>query len=263
MNATRATVTAPLPTVSGYTPEWGNPYGFWKSLGIAFAVFVLVHYFAWILNPLVQILVLPQELPDSGPSFTTQSEMALFRTGLLVGIVGCIRDALGIVLLGFIVLQSDAPARTYFGVGRLRIRQCAVYLIVIAFFFLGRVGFNRLFAESLDTDFWTNLYRSSHPEFPLWLAVGLIGPLFEELLYRGFLFTTMRQTRLGLKGTVVVTSILFAATHYRYGVIGVIWVFLVGLLLGVARHRSDTTSLPFLMHASLNLLNLTSWAIIA
>ena len=84
------------------------------------------------------------------------------------------------------------------------------------------------------------------------LAVGILGPIAEELIFRGWFFG-MIEKRAGVAITVPVTALGWALLHYSYpwAVIGVIVVD--GLLLGLARWKTRSVFPPIVMHALYNL----------
>jgi hypothetical protein len=91
---------------------------------------------------------------------------------------------------------------------------------------------------------------------PAWLAVPLVvvvGPISEELLFRGFAFGGLAPSRIGPIGAILVTSTIWAVVHFQYAwpVIGQIFVY--GLVLGVARWRSGSLWPPLAMHVLINL----------
>ncbi|AMX01520.1 CPBP family glutamic-type intramembrane protease [Microbulbifer thermotolerans] len=61
-------------------------------------------------------------------------------------------------------------------------------------------------------EFMQMLAGSRH--LPLVLVIVLVAPVLEELIFRGYLFTAWRQSRLGLTGTLLLTSALFALMHW-------------------------------------------------
>jgi membrane protease YdiL (CAAX protease family) len=76
-------------------------------------------------------------------------------------------------------------------------------------------------------------------------VLGISAGISEELLFRGAVLP-----KLGL----LVTSVLFAIGHLQYGFsIATLEVFVIGLILGVLRYRTNTTTCIF-VHASYNLL---------
>jgi membrane protease YdiL (CAAX protease family) len=83
------------------------------------------------------------------------------------------------------------------------------------------------------------------------LAVCILGPAAEELLFRGLLFRWLSDG-LPMWVTIVVTGVGWALLHWSYSwaVIGVI--VIDGLLLGLARWRTGSIAPPILMHALYN-----------
>ena len=84
------------------------------------------------------------------------------------------------------------------------------------------------------------------------LAVGFLGPVAEELIFRGwFLGVLLKKT--GPAVAILATAAGWAALHYAYGleVLGVILVD--GLLLGLARWRTKSVYPPIVMHMLYNL----------
>jgi hypothetical protein len=254
MNATHAEVGTSPPADSGYTPDWGQPYGFWKTLGIGAAIYVVTLYGSVMVSQMVQVALVPILQAKFQLALSSSPDPSILEDGLPLAISSCFIGVLGSILVGIAIFLSDAPARAYFGAGTLRFRQTFAYLLAFAVVALAVHAAAHTFGDSARWDHWGNVYRNTRPLFVLWLGTGLLGPLFEELFYRGFLFAGLRRSRLGISGTIITTAALFAFTHYRYGVFGVIWIFVLGLAFGVARHRSDTIRLPLLMHMTYNLI---------
>lgn len=258
VNAVHTDATVPPPSINGYTPDWGKPYPFWKALGFAIAIYAVALYGAWIATSFLQLGITQLSLRNLDKILMGPPDEALLRQGLWFGLASCVAGIVGIFLVREVILQGEAPFRAYFGTGRLRLRQSATFLLLAAMLELWPQAILRTATDIAPPTFWTDIYRSARPQYPLWLGLVVLAPLFEEMLFRGLLFTGARQTCLGARGAVVLTALLFAVGHYQYGVIGVSYIFVHGLLLGVARHRSDTIKLPILMHALWNLLFLAN-----
>ena len=84
------------------------------------------------------------------------------------------------------------------------------------------------------------------------VAVCLLGPAVEELLFRGVFFACLRQY-LPVGVVILLTAGSWALLHWSYdwAVIGVI--FVDGLLLGLARWRTKSLVAPIAMHMLYNL----------
>lgn len=88
----------------------------------------------------------------------------------------------------------------------------------------------------------------------------ILGPLFEEIVFRGF----VQPLLVGKSGEmlgVVLTSGLFSLLHgaqnewlWQY----LLLLFLVGLVLGSVKQRTGSTTASFLLHMAYNLTQLTA-----
>lgn len=85
------------------------------------------------------------------------------------------------------------------------------------------------------------------------VSVGVLGPIAEELIFRGYLYHRLFRTRLGPAGTVVLLAAGWAVFHYFYSPQVVTLIFGNGLLLGAARVRSGSVVVPIAMHMVWNL----------
>jgi membrane protease YdiL (CAAX protease family) len=88
------------------------------------------------------------------------------------------------------------------------------------------------------------------------LIVVLLGPLVEELFFRGALFRTLlaRAGPLAVVTTVALTAALFALAHGQWQTF--LPIGLLGLVLGYLRHASGSIVPPLLMHGTFNALPL-------
>jgi uncharacterized protein len=116
--------------------------------------------------------------------------------------------------------------------------------------------------EPLVPPFMVDLYQSAVWLPLLYVAFVLMAPLFEELLFRGFLLPGLAASPLlGTAGAVAVSALLWALVHGQYGWIDKAVVLALGLVLGAARARTGSTLLSLGLHASINLAAVlqTAW----
>jgi CAAX protease family protein len=89
-----------------------------------------------------------------------------------------------------------------------------------------------------------------------WLLLALVvtvgAPLSEELMFRGFLFSALAKTRLGIIGTTLVTNTAWTALHFQYSIFGLIDVFLVGLVLSWLLWRTGSLWVTIICHSVYN-----------
>lgn len=89
----------------------------------------------------------------------------------------------------------------------------------------------------------------------LWVMLPVISlgaPLSEELLFRGFLFSGLAKTRLGLIGTSILTTLLWTGLHAGYSIFGLIEVLGIGLYLSWVLVRTGSLWATIFCHALYN-----------
>ena len=82
-----------------------------------------------------------------------------------------------------------------------------------------------------------------------WISSIVVAPLWEELLFRGFLYRGISESRLGVKGAVAVTAVLWALVHANRTWFGLVEMVLCGLLYGWLRWRTGSTLTTIVVHA--------------
>ena len=118
----------------------------------------------------------------------------------------------------------------------------------IVFLFL-----ERLLPFPKETPFDALLRRPAAVVLIAVFAVTL-GPLMEELFFRGFLYPVLAR-RFGMGKGIVATALGFGLIHvvqYGYSWASVLLIFLVGVVLGIVRARKDSVAAGFLVHAAYN-----------
>ncbi len=88
------------------------------------------------------------------------------------------------------------------------------------------------------------------------LTIAVLVPVFEEVLFRGFLFKGLEATRLGPVGAIVAVALLFAVIHVQYSLIVLVNVFCIGILFGFARYKTNSLLTPIVLHILLNSVSL-------
>ena len=88
------------------------------------------------------------------------------------------------------------------------------------------------------------------------IAIGFLGPIAEELVFRGFLLRLLGRTRIGIHGAIVVTAALWSLIHQQYAPILLGLIFIDGIALGLARHFAKSLYVPIVMHVLGNLFSI-------
>ena len=85
------------------------------------------------------------------------------------------------------------------------------------------------------------------------LMVVIGAPIVEELLFRGFLLSQLKTSKLGINGSIVLTSLIWTSIHLQYDLLLLIPIFFLGLLLGYLMHKYNSLYLVIFVHALHNL----------
>lgn len=145
--------------------------------------------------------------------------------------------AIALAGVGWLVRRRWPATRERLGLGGVRLAHAGVVLAGLVAAIALNAGM-----EALQRTALPGLWRHDQEvtkliagQMPVWTALllGLSAGFGEELLLRGAL-----QPRLG----VVLTAVLFASGHVQYSWFGMVTIALLGMLLGLVRKRTNTTT---------------------
>jgi len=168
---------------------------------------------------------------------------------LAMGILGA--SLLGGLALLF-ALRKHSPLR-YLALDTWSHQHLAVGLIASATLVLAFDALRFVLTGSVVPALWVETYRSADSVPLLAFALCVVAPLFEESVFRGLLHRGLVSSKLGEIGTIGIISILFMLAHRPTDLVSALDPLASGILLGVIRQRSGSTSVCVAMHALGNL----------
>lgn len=132
-------------------------------------------------------------------------------------------------------------------------RQLPFWLLILMVYLL----FESLAVEVLQINTGEFMEQMVGQKGPLLiLSIVIFAPVAEELLFRGYLFNAWRHTRIGLWGTLLLSSLLFVLMHWgQYGVAPLMFMFCFSVLMGFSREMSGSVYLPMILHGLANLVS--------
>lgn len=102
----------------------------------------------------------------------------------------------------------------------------------------------------------TDFLESAKPAFPelaaLLFSAVIVAPVFEEIVFRGFLFQGLRK-KTGAVWAAVISTVFFALIHTQYDFWGWISVGLTGAAACYMTHRTGSLKSAIALHALTNL----------
>lgn len=224
-----------------------SPWGFWATLGIGIA--------------LIMTLIVIQSFVAIALVFFFHRDSPEGLIGLLENIETLVLDgrvlsismliSFPVMLAGcvfFAHLKHGIGLRDYFSLKPMR-KAWWILLAPLTIGFSLLLGWGLQLAGAPESNDWMLQVGTSAREFPLVLVgIVLFAPIAEEFLFRGFLFRGWEESRLGMWGTILLTSLAWALIHGQYDVYGLTFIFTLGVFLGVARWKTGSIYAPILIH---------------
>lgn len=267
---------APTPVDSARSHKWssdsepqamndGSSLGFWATAGFASIVFVVFYLIILVVGILFMVPIMDEvkglnegQIEKLVEQLRLSSSIGIIAAGILCPalIVLITRLRRGITVPDYLALRRPPHYRSLLGWLAL-----AVGLVAISdglAFLLGRDMVPEfkpaVYSQNFDPEFISELFSTSKNPPLFWFAFILMTPLFHEFLFRGFLFGGWSLSKLGVTGTILLTSILWALIHLSYGFYHFATLFVFGIFLGLARHRTRSLIVPIAIHCLMNLI---------
>lgn len=166
------------------------------------------------------------------------------------------------LILFFIKLKRGSDLRSYLALHSVSYRSYFVWgAVIVALSLCLDFATPWLGVEKIPP-FMIEIYNNTETMWLLFFAVVIAAPLWEELLFRGFLMRGLQSSFITGVGAVVITSAVWAMIHFQYEWQYLVMVFVVGLVLGCARLITGSVYVPIMMHALNNALAFAQLALL-
>lgn len=232
----------PPPSIPPIAPRAPRPLGLWRALAwfalaviaafaVAFAYAIIV---GWIANPARLGQPVTVRIGQDLQGCAVQA--AMLAALLLVLVIACRRS--GWRAIDYLALTRPRGAF---------LRVAVTAFILTWAMVLGAAWFGDL-QRATDTP------KSISDLAALLIAVTVLASVGEELIFRGFLFRALAESRLGVVGAIVLTALVWASLHVDKSWLGTAVVFVAGLGWGWVRWRTQSTLTTIAIHSLFNLL---------
>ncbi len=89
----------------------------------------------------------------------------------------------------------------------------------------------------------------------LWFLMAVAAPIVEEMLFRGLMYRGLAESRIGVVGAMLLTSVMFGLAHYPgFGWSRVIATGCIGMLFAWLRWYYGNTGIGMVAHAVTNVI---------
>ena len=97
----------------------------------------------------------------------------------------------------------------------------------------------------------TNSYQiSTIPVYVQILSSGIIGPILEELVFRGILYNKLKKFNKPMK-SIIMTSVIFSLFHFN-SIINLIYAFMMSFIFIYVNEKYKTIKASILLHITAN-----------
>jgi hypothetical protein len=214
-----------------------KPWGLWATLGlsgITLAVFFTIQRLILSIAAVIERAAQPNVEPD-----TIAENLA--TNGFWLTIVTLVAAPICIALIiGFIKLRPASSIKDYLNLKPPNIRQLFEWCLITILFVATVDLLKSLADQPIVPVFVSNIYATAL-SLPLFcFAFIVVAPVFEEILFRGFLFQGIRYSFLGEMGAVVISSALWILLNLQYSWLDILRIFVLGLLLGFSQLKTQS-----------------------
>lgn len=216
----------------------GRPWGAWISIAwvvAALALWLLVSF--WI-----------EHLPSLPPSMDF----------VLASLSWAIAPA--VLVIAVLIRRLSIASYMAWTVPRLRDALIAAGVALVAIFGIGVLDYVLGGGTSIGVDAGAYRQYLASGGTPLGFMLNSYGawiyaPIVEETVFRGFLWRGLAASQLGNWGAWLLTSVFFAASHtvYYANPGGIIVVAILGLMLGLVRWHTGSSTAGMITHCLFNL----------
>jgi len=176
--------------------------------------------------------------------------------GSAIAVSVLVGNPVQVITLALAARMRGEDLLAYFALYLPRRRDLIIAVAGLAVVILVGDALTLALGRDLVPPFQLQIHRSAQAEgalISLWLALIVVAPVGEELLFRGFLFRGfVREPRDALPGILAI-SLIWSGLHIQYDWFGTSLVFAIGMLFGYVRLYSGSTVLVILLHMLLNL----------
>ena len=224
---------APEPEIPPQPKIWGA----WATIGLGLATGLLfLGAQTLVLIGFLVAKIAAGPIPD-----LMEYVQGLSSNGLVVSL-SSIASAIagwGLIVL-FVRIRGNKSVSEYIGLKRISWKTVLALVGVFILTFAAIVGLETLYntlagvssSDSVNSNFMIDTYNTAGWTPLLWVAVVLFAPFFEEAFFRGFLFAGLARSRIGAAGAILITSLVWAAMHLQYDIIGMATIVILGIVLG-------------------------------
>jgi len=232
-----------------------RPFGPWASIALTIVLLV-------VLATVQGVIMVGLEASRKVPSASDGAQNRPLMDGFVISVATLASSVVLVAVVALLARARRYPLREYLALRLPTARQAGLAICGLIVLMVASDSTSYLLGRPLVPQVMVDIYRTS-PLFLLILAVVLAGAASEEVVFRGFLYEGIAQSRWGPVVAVLVSAVFWAAPHLQYDAYGVVTIALFGLYLGGVRFKTRSLPMTLLLHGLSNAISLAETASIA
>ncbi len=233
--------------------------------GIATLLLLIAMVIGFFISQLIGVYIAGRlVLPNVDTLSAADIILAGSADGTVVSLSILISGAILLALSGLLIKIRGGQVRRYLQIKTFKLMTALKLSGLLLLFMIA----SQLLTYVLDKDpmvFITPLYESVSSIWLFVLAIVIVAPLYEEVIFRGLLWSALAEqfntvqlraattasVTLSTKSAIaasLVTSLIFATIHLQYGLYEISTLVVLALIFCYARIKSGSLLLPIMLH---------------
>ena len=167
----------------------------------------------------------------------------------------------GLAMIGFLYLLRYSKKESFVSTYRFDVRPNSIQLFLAV-----TIGFSALFFSSYILEGMSLLFPEPYVAYvelfenlalgsavSVFIAVAVIAPLFEEVLFRGYIFDQFERRFASIGMTIVASGVLFGLYHLN--IFQGVFASILGIVLGLSYYWTRSIWIPIIIHFANNFLS--------
>lgn len=232
-------------------PHPDQPWGVWMSLFFTTGIIIV----SQLLQLGVFIILYIDKIWQNGRLASRALIEDLLLSGDVLAMGQLISTPISLILiLGLCKLRPTLTLDRYLALDLPSWSHLFRWTIICLLFLACSDGLIILSDESIIPDFMRSVFESTSSYILLIIAIIFLAPLFEELLFRGFLFKGLYHSKFGSLGAVLIPAFIWTIIHLQYNIFEMGILFVGGIILGLARLKTGSVITTIIMHSIWNIV---------
>jgi membrane protease YdiL (CAAX protease family) len=160
----------------------------------------------------------------------------------------------GMILILIFIKVRGVSIKEYLAIHTISKKAVLAVIAVTIGFLALSFGLDYLKPTPSESNIMLEAYRNIMWAPMLWIATVICAPVFEEALFRGFIFIGLQKSKVGAAGAIILTALPWALLHIQYQIFQILMIFVLGIILGVVRHKTGSLWSSLIIHALNNLI---------